>query len=253
MGRVEGKTAIITGAASGMGLAAVELFAREGANVVATDIVPGLEDAVAGLDGNIVAVHHDVSDAASWDAVVAAALDAFGAINILINNAGIHVAKGVEDEDEAGWNRMLAVNTTGVYLGTKAVLPHLRAAGGGSVVNCSSIAAIVGGAGDGNGAAYSASKGAVRAFTKHCAQWHVADNIRFNSVHPGAIFTGMVQAFGVKSKEEATAIFGNTDTPLPPHMGDPMDIAYGYLYLASDEAKFVTGAELVIDGGFISH
>ena len=253
MGRVEGKTAIITGAASGMGLAAVELFAREGANVVATDVVPGLEDAVAGLDGSILTVHHDVSDAASWDAVVAAALEAFGEINILVNNAGIHVAKGVEDEDEEGWNRMLAVNTTGVYLGTKAVLPHLRAAGGGSVINCSSIAAIVGGAGDGNGAAYSASKGAVRAFTKHCAQWHAAEHIRFNSVHPGAIFTGMVRAFGIKSIEEATATFGTTDTPYPPHMGDPMDIAYGYLYLASDEAKFVTGAELVIDGGFISH
>jgi NAD(P)-dependent dehydrogenase (short-subunit alcohol dehydrogenase family) len=253
MGRVDGKTAIITGAASGMGLADVGLFAREGANVVATDIVPGLADAVSPLEGNIISVHHDVADPASWDGVIASALDAFGGIDVLINNAGIHVAKGVEEEDLDGWHRMLEINTTGVYLGTKAVLPHMRARGGGSVVNCASIAAIIGGAGDGNGAAYSASKGAVRSFTKHCAQWHAAENIRFNSVHPGAIFTGMVRAFGINSIEEATAAFGTTDTPLAPHIGEPMDIAYGYLYLASDESKFVTGIELVIDGGWISH
>ncbi|MGC4174022.1 SDR family NAD(P)-dependent oxidoreductase [Demequina sp.] len=253
MGRVEGKTAIITGAASGMGLAAVELFAREGANVVATDIVPGLPDAVAPLEGNIISVHHDVADSDSWDGVISSTLDAFGGVDVLINNAGIFVPKGVEEEDLDGWNRLLGINLTGVFLGTKAVLPHMKAAGGGSVVNCASIAAIVGGNGDGHGAAYSASKGAVRSFTKHCAQWHAAENIRFNSVHPGGVFTGMVSSMGFATREEATAAMGSTDTPLPPYMGMPIDIAYGYLYLASDESAFVTGIELVIDGGFISH
>lgn len=256
MGRLEGKVAIITGAASGMGLSAVELFTREGAKVLATDITTErLEERIGkiaeqGFDA--IPMKLDVSDAADWQQVVDATLAAYGKIDILVNNAGVHLPKGVLDHEVDDWNFVMAVNTTGVWLGMKAVIPHMKEIGGGSIVNCSSIAGIMGGSADGHGAAYSASKGAVRSLTKHTAQWFAADKIRVNSVHPGSVYTGMAQDHGLASLEEM-ASYDNGNTPLPPHTGEPSDIAYGYLYLASDEAKFVTGAELVIDGGYISH
>jgi NAD(P)-dependent dehydrogenase (short-subunit alcohol dehydrogenase family) len=256
IGRVDGKVAIITGAASGMGLAAAQLFAREGAKVVATDIVDDvLAKEVARIQeagGAAIAVRHDVADSGSWDEVVAAALNAYGKVDVLINNAGIHVAEGILETSIETWNRVLAINTTGVWLGMRAVIPLMKQSGGGVIVNCSSIAGIMGGAADGHGAAYSASKGAVRSLTKHAAQWFAADSIRVNSVHPGAVFTGMAMAFGIETRE-AMAELDNGNTPLPPHAGEAMDIAYGYLYLASDESKYVTGEELVIDGGWITH
>ncbi|MEU4240770.1 glucose 1-dehydrogenase [Actinoplanes sp. NPDC026619] len=253
MSRLAGKVAIITGAASGMGLAAAELFAREGAKVVATDVVADvLEKEVAGLAGDVIAVPLDVASADAWAEVVAAAVSAYGGVDILVNNAGIHLAKGILETELDEWDRVMAINTTGVWLGMKAVIPQMKARGGGSIVNCSSIAGIMGGAADGHGAACSASKGAVRSLSKHAAQWFAADNIRVNSVHPGAVFTGMAQAIGITSRA-AMAAYDNGNTPLAPHAGEPMDIAYGYLYLASDESKFVTGEELVIDGGWITH
>ena len=253
MARLEGKVAIITGAASGMGLAAAQLFAREGAKVVAGDVsMEALETEVAAIEGDVIAVKLDVASPESWKAAVDLTVEKFGKVDILINNAGIHIAKGVLEAELDDWNKVLAINTTGVWLGMKAVIPHMQAIGGGSIVNTSSIAGIVGGMPDGHGAAYSASKGAVRSLTKHVAQWFGKDNIRCNSVHPGAIFTGMVKAAGIKSREEMGSFYGAT-TPLPPHAGEPLDIAYGYLYLASDESKYVTGEELVIDGGWITN
>lgn len=251
MGRVQGKVAIITGAASGMGLAAARLFADEGAKVVATDVVTDqLETELA--DADVLTLTHDVASAEAWDDVVRTTLDTYGRIDVLVNNAGVHVPKGVLETELAEWERIMAINTTGVWLGIKAVIPHMKSVGGGSIVNCSSIAGIIGGAADGHGAAYSASKGAVRSLTKHVAQWFAADRIRCNSVHPGAVFTGMARAAGMDDLEAMAAAAGS-ETPLPPHTGESIDIAYGYLYLASDESRFVTGEELVIDGGWTTH
>lgn len=253
MNRLDGKVAIITGAASGMGLAAVDLFSREGARVVATDVVADvLEAEVARLGGDVLAVPADVASADDWAAVVDTTARTFGGVDVLVNNAGVFLARGLLETERADWDRVLSINAVGVWLGMKAVIPQLQARGGGSIVNCSSIAGLIGGEADGHGAAYSASKGAVRSLTKHAAQWFARDRIRVNSVHPGAVFTGMARAAGVDSLE-AMAAFDNGRTPLPPHAGEPMDIAYGYLYLASDESSFVTGAELVIDGGWTTH
>lgn len=256
MGRLAEKVAIITGAASGMGQAAAQLFADEGAKVVATDVTyDELQLTVKAItdDGGIaIALQHDVSSDESWRSVVDQAVANFGKIDILVNNAGIHVPKGILEENLDGWNRVMGINCTGVWLGMKTVIPHMQRNGKGSIVNTSSIAAMMGGAADGYGAAYSASKGAVRSMTKHAAQCFATDKIRVNSVHPGAVFTGMVKAAGVTSLEQMAELMG-TETPLAPHAGEPIDIAYGYLYLASDESKFVTGEELVIDGGWITH
>ncbi|MHB8625340.1 MAG: SDR family NAD(P)-dependent oxidoreductase [Aggregatilineales bacterium] len=256
MERLSGKVAIITGAASGMGLAAAQLFAKEGAKVVATDIefdvlVNELK-AITDGGGDAIALKQDVASPESWKQVVDQAIAKYGKIDILVNNAGIFVPKGILQEDLEGWNRLMSINCTGVWLGMKAVIPHMQQNGKGSIINCSSIAGLMGGDADAGGAAYSASKGAVRSMTKHAAQWFAKDNIRVNSVHPGAIFTGIAKGLGIPTHEELSKIMAG-NAPLPPYAGEPLDIAYAYLYLASDEAKFVTGEELVIDGGWITH
>jgi NAD(P)-dependent dehydrogenase (short-subunit alcohol dehydrogenase family) len=253
MNRLDGKVAIITGAASGMGLAAADLFSREGAQVVATDVVADvLEKEVAQLRGDVIALPMDVASAGDWTSVVDTTVRTFGGVDVLINNAGVFLAKGLLETEREDWDRILSINAMGVWLGMKAVIPQMQTRAGGSIVNCSSIAGLIGGEADGHGAAYSASKGAVRSLTKHAAQWFAGDGIRVNSVHPGAVFTGMARAAGIDSRE-AMAAFDNGRTPLPPHAGESMDIAYAYLYLASDESKFVTGAELVVDGGWTTH
>lgn len=252
MSRLAGKVAVITGAASGMGLAALQLFTAEGARVVAADVSEkALEQAVQDVtvEGReAVARVLDVTSSESWKRVVSETVAEWGTVDLLINNAGIHSDKGILDAELDDWNRVLAVNTTGTWLGMKHVIPVMQSAGHGSIVNVSSIGGIVGGAADAGGAAYSASKGAVRSLSKHAAQWYAKDNIRVNSVHPGPIYTGMARAAGYTREQ-----MNQGNVPLPPYVGDPSDIAYGMLYLASDEAKFVTGEELVIDGGFISH
>lgn len=256
MERLLGKVAIITGAASGMGLAAAQLFAKEGAKVVATDIVfDVLQNEVKAITdggGDAIALQQDVASSESWKSVVDQTIAKYGKIDILVNNAGIFVPKGILEEELDGWNRLMSINCTGVWLGMKAVIPYMQKNGKGSIVNCSSIAGIMGGDADAGGAAYSASKGAVRSMTKHAAQWFAKDNIRVNSVHPGPIFTGITVALGVPTPEELAKLVA-VNARLPPFAGEPLDIAYGYLYLASDEAKFVTGEELVIDGGWITH
>ncbi|MCI2265153.1 SDR family NAD(P)-dependent oxidoreductase [Sediminivirga luteola] len=255
MARLDGKVAIITGAASGMGLAGAQLFAREGASVVLTDVVTeALERETAALAESGAQATSSVLDVASpdsWQSAVSEAVTRFGRIDVLVNNAGIHIPKGILEAELDDWNKVLAVNTTGVWLGMKHVIPQMQEQGGGSIVNVSSIAGIVGGLSDAGGAAYSASKGAVRSLTKHAAQWFAKDGIRVNSIHPGAVFTGLAAAAGL-TKETMAGQFGSA-IPLPPHVGDPEDIGYGMVYLASDESKYVTGEELVIDGGWTTH
>lgn len=253
MGRLEGKVAIITGAASGMGLAGAQLFAKEGAKVVATDVVvdkltENVEKIVEN-GGDAIALPLDVSKPESWNEVIDKTIEQYGKIDILVNNAGIHIAKGILEAELEDWEKVMSINSTGVWLGMKAVIPHMQEIGGGSIVNTSSIAGIIGGIGDGHGAAYSASKGAVRSLTKHAAQWFGKDNIRVNSVHPGAIFTGLAEAVGIHSQEEMGAHYEGK-AALKPYAGESMDIANAYLYLASDESKYVTGLELVVDGGW---
>lgn len=253
MGRVQDKVVIITGAASGMGLAAAQLFAKEGAKVVATDVVfDALEEKVKGIvasGGEAVALKLDVSSPESWQEVVDQTIEKYGKVDVLVNNAGIHIAKGILEAELDDWNKVMAINSTGVWLGMKAVVPFMKENGGGSIINTSSIAAITGGIGDGHGAAYSASKGAVRALTKHVTQWFGEFNIRANSVHPGAIYTGMVEAVGIKSREEMGSHYEGRSA-LKPYAGEALDIANAYLYLASDDSKYVTGQELVVDGGW---
>lgn len=255
MARLKDKVAIVTGAASGMGRSTAEIFAREGAQVVATDVTEEkLNEVVDGIKeagGDAIGIVLDVSSPESWQAAVEQTVDTYGGVDVLVNNAGIHVAKGILEAELEDWNTVLAVNTTGVWLGMKSVIPLMQARGGGSIVNISSIAGIIGGMADGGGAAYSASKGAVRSLTKHAAQNFAADGIRVNSIHPGAVFTGLAEAVGL-TKEGMAAAYG-AEIPLPPHVGDPEDIGYGVLYLASDESKYVTGEELVIDGGWTTH
>lgn len=251
MGRLNEKTVIITGAASGMGLATVELFRKEGAKVIATDIaVEQLEKAVKRIEGEVSTFELNVTSENQWREVAEKTIEKFGKIDILINNAGVSVHKSLVDEDLEGWNKAVNLNLTSVFLGMKTIIPYMQANGKGSIVNCVSLAAIIGGA-DNGAAAYSAAKGGVRALSKHAAINYAKDNIRVNSIYPGAILTGAVQKYGITTKEELGKSFKDT-IPLPPHAGEAEDIANGYLYLASDESKFVTGEELVIDGGWSS-
>ncbi|AUZ34456.1 short-chain dehydrogenase [Arthrobacter sp. PGP41] len=253
MSRLNGKVAIITGAASGIGLSTVEIFAAEGATVIATDISEGAlnraVEAVTATGGNVVARTLDVSSPESWQRVVNDVVTEWGTIDILVNNAGIAIPKGILEAELEDWNKVLAINATGTWLGMKNVLPFMQTAGGGSIVNVSSLAAMISGAADGGGAAYSASKGAVRSLTKHAANYFAKDSIRVNSVHPGPIYTSLIQNYGITKEQAADPV----NVTLPPHIGEASDIAYGILYLASDEAKFVTGEELIIDGGFATH
>jgi len=253
MSRLNGKVAIITGAASGIGLTTAEIFAAEGAKVVATDISEAaLADAVEAIKaagGDVLAHTLDVSSAESWEQVVADVVAEWGTIDILVNNAGIALPKGLLETTLEEWNKVIAINTTGTWLGMKTVIPVMQESGHGAIVNVSSLAAIISGPADGGGAAYSASKGAVRSLTKHAANYFAKDSIRVNSVHPGPIYTNLVKNYGYTKAQAGDP----ANSILPPHIGEASDIAYGIVYLASDEAGFVTGEELVIDGGYAIH
>ncbi len=252
MGRLDNKVAIITGAASGMGLAASRLFAKEGAKIVATDIATAkLKEEFIKQQGDVLSLELDVTSEEQWKEVCEKAYLSFGKIDILINNAGVSFHKGLLDEDLEGWNKAISLNLTSVWLGMKTAIPYMQKNNKGSIVNCVSLAAIVGGC-DNGAAAYSAAKGGVRSLTKHTAFNFAKNHIRVNSVYPGAILTGAARKHGVTSQEQLGQAFTNT-IPLPPHAGEENDIAYAYLYLASDESKFVTGEELIVDGGWSSH
>ena len=242
MRRLEGKVAIVTGAARGIGRATAELFARESAVVYATDQNP--PESV--FDDP--AIHFsamDVANEAHWQALVERILERHGAIDILVNNAGIGGSMAaVAEETLEAWNRVIGVNQTGVFLGMRAVLPSMRRHRRGSIINISSIWGNVAVA---FSAGYHATKAAVRHLTKHAAVAYATDNIRVNSIHPGIIATPLTLN-GHTDDSRAGVIAA---TPLG-RMGLPLEVAYGIAFLASDEAGFVTGAELAIDGGYLA-
>ena len=246
MGRLDGKVALISGGARGQGEVEAKLFSKEGAQVVLGDVLDEegqkVEAAIVEFGGEASYIHLDVSQGRDWQAAIEHTLSAYGKLDVLVNNAAILSPTGIEDTDQEVWDQVLAVNARGVFLGTKYALPAMRSSGGGSIINISSVAGIVGS--PYGMAAYSASKGAVRVFTKLTAVQHAKDKVRCNSVHPGPIDTEMLHtALGNANLEDRIA-----RTPLG-RVGTSQDVAYGVLYLASDESSFVTGTELVIDGG----
>lgn len=252
--RLAGKTALISGAANGVqgetmgfGGASAWLFAREGAKVVLGDIDdgPGLKTAaqIRESGGDAMFVHLDVTSEQDWTRAVRTTVSSFGRLDILINNAGIPGADDMERSTAETWDAHMAVNAKGVFLGTRHAVPEMRQAGGGSIVNISSFYGIVGSPGS---PSYSASKGAVRMFTKSAAIQYARDGIRVNSVHPGPCLTPMGR--GVLSADPQRRAAMLTRIPAG-RFGTADDITHAILYLASDESSFVTGAELVIDGG----
>ena len=261
MDRVKGKVALVTGAESadgeviGLGRASALLLAREGARVAATDIAPptrgSVVDQIRAAGGEAISVRHDVSSEDDWVTAIEATLETFGRLDIVVNMAGLSQDGSVEDTALEDWRALMAVNLDGVFLGTKHGVAAMKASGGGSIINISSIYGSIGGK---NIVAYSASKGAVRNLTKsaalHCAA--AGYGIRVNSVHPGSCLTPMYTTYwSAKSSVEEGMVENLSETPMG-RLGTPEDVAYGVLYLASDESSFVTGAELAIDGGFLA-
>ena len=246
--RLGGKIALISGGARGMGAAEARMFAREGACVVIGDVLDdearAVEAEIAAAGGEALFVRLDVTREADWERAVSSTIDRFGALNVLVNNAGIGAASRLEDTTAEAWDRVMEVNAKGVFLGSKAVIPAMRAAGGGSIVNISSQLGIVGM--DNSSPQYQASKGAVRLLTKLTALQYAREGIRANSVHPGPIITPMTEA---RRRDPANYQLMLSRIPLGRY-GKADEVAYGVVYLASDESAWVTGSELVIDGGW---
>jgi 3alpha(or 20beta)-hydroxysteroid dehydrogenase len=248
MGRVSGKVVIVTGAARGMGAAHARMLIAEGAKVMLTDVLDVEGEATAkALGGNARYLHHDVSKEAEWKQIVAATEAAFGPVSVLVNNAGIFtfgvIKTAIETMEESEYRRTIDVNQVSVFLGMKAIIPSMKRAGGGSIINISSAAGIVGSA---YGSAYCASKFAVRGMTKSAAIELAPYNIRANSIHPGLIKTAMTM---IMPETEATMLAAAAATPAK-RIGEPDEVANVVLMLASDESRFSTGAEFVVDGGF---
>ncbi len=245
-GRLAGKTALITGAASGIGRATAALFHAEGAKVAASD---RNEAGLAGLEGLAdLTLPQDVTDEARWRQVVDAVMAAFGRLDILVNSAGIALKGNIETATLADFRRTEAVNVEGVFLGCREAIRVMRGNGGGSIVNLSSVAGIIG---DAQSAAYCASKGAVRLLTKSAALYcgRAGYNIRLNSVHPSFADTPMVQELIASSKNPERVREGLMRAAPLGRMGRPEEVANAILYLASDESSFTTGIELMVDGG----
>ncbi len=245
VGRLSGKVAIITGAALGMGAAEAKLFAKEGAKVVATDIkddvLQEVVNEIKANGGDAIGLKHNVISEEEWKKVIQTTIDHYGKVDILVNNAGIASPKTMAQMEMDEWNKVMDINLNGCVIGMKYVIPEMQKAGGGSLINISSIGGIVGMAGS---SPYTAAKGALRSLTKSAAVEYGKDKIRVNSVHPGIIETPMT----AESFKDALPFY-KTFTQLP-YFGQPEDVAYGVLFLASDESRFMTGAELVIDGGW---
>ena len=246
--RLEGKVAFISGGARGMGAAEAVLFAREGASVAIGDVLEDdgrkVVEQISETGGRAIFVHLDVTSESQWAEAVRATVAAFGKLDVLVNNAGIGSHSRVEDTTVESWDRVMAINAKGVFLGTKAAIPEMRRAGGGSIINISSQLGLVGT--DISSPEYQASKGAVRIFTKATAIQYAQDGIRANSVHPGPINTPMTES---NRGDAANLELRVSRIPLGRY-GEPDEVAYGVLFLASEEASFMTGSELVIDGGW---
>ncbi len=246
--RLEGKVAFISGGARGMGETEARLFAENGAKVAIGDVLEaeGLQVAsdICAAGGDAMFVPLDVTIDADWERAIVATVERYGRLDVLVNNAGISGRSMVEDTRVEDWERVMDINAKGVFLGTRYAIPEMQKVGGGSIVNISSQLGLVGT--DNSSPQYQASKGAVRIFTKTTAIQYAADGIRANSVHPGPIVTPMTEE---RRADPATRELMLSRIPLARY-GQPMDVAYGVLYLASDESSFVTGSELVIDGGW---
>ena len=237
--RLQGKIVLVTGAASGIGHAVSELFTKEGATVFASDIAAPETPYSDGIQ----AIKLDVISEVDWEAAIDTVVEKTGRLDVLINNAGIIAYEPLDELDIKDWNEMIAVDQTGVFLGMREAVRVMRRQKSGSIVNISSIwgTSAVAGA-----HAYHAAKGAVRNMSKNAAMTYVADGIRVNSVHPGFIHTPLTDAQAPKLNDIVIA-----STPMK-RGGKPLEVAYGCLFLASDEASYVSGAELVIDGGYLA-
>ena len=257
--RLEGRVVLITGAATGLrgevkgfGGATAWLFAREGAKVVLTDVNDEMGEKSASQIredvGDALFVHLNVTEEQEWIDAIKATVTHFGKLDILVNNAGAGTVKGIEGTSLEEWNHDMAVHATGAFLGTKYAIPEIRKAGGGTIVNMSSMHGIVGGSG--NAPAYTAAKGAIRNFTKTAAIAYAKENIRVNSIHPGNSLTPRVLARWPDGTLP-DSVTGGQDAPMK-RLGTAEEIANGILFLASDESSFMTGGELVVDGGFLA-
>jgi len=253
MKRLNGKICIVTGGAHGIGRETCLRLAEEGASVAITDIANDegqrLRQEIAAQGGTAEYWHLDVTDAGAVEEVFGSIADRLGGIDVVVNNAGISgINKPTHEIEAEDWQKVIDVNVNGVFYCTKAAVPHLQKAGGGSIVNLSSIYGLVGAP---DLPPYHASKGAVRLMTKTDALLYAKKGIRVNSVHPGFIWTPLVRELAEESQEGVDAFRKALDDLHPiGHVGDPEDIAAGIAYLASEDAKFVTGSELVIDGGY---
>ena len=251
MDRVKDKVAIVTGGAGGLGRAEASLLAKEGAKVVLTDIdetsITKIAMDIGHQGGEAIAVRHDVTSESDWGNVTTKTLEEFGKLDILVNNAGVIIYKTIEDTSLAEWQWLMRVNLDGVFLGTKFAIAAMKKSGGGSIINIASVAGLIG---NPDASAYHASKGGVRQFSKaaaiECSKAGYDYNIRVNSIYPGVMETKMADDLKQDQNKYRTALSWHAMG----HFGEPLDVAYGVLYLASDESKFLTGSELVIDGGW---
>jgi cyclopentanol dehydrogenase len=251
MGKLDGKVALISGGARGQGAAEAKRFAEEGAKVVFGDVRDAegekVEAAIRAEGGEAVYVHLDVATESDWRNAVETAICRYGKLDVLINNAGIVIPRvAIEERTVEDWDRVMAVNARGVFLGTKHAIPAMRRAGGGSIVNISSVAGI--GQSLHQEPAYAASKGAVRIFTKVTASQHAKDRIRCNSVHPGPIDTEMIHS----AMSDPAALERRLRRVPLGRMGTVDEVVAAVLFLASDDASYVTGSELVVDGGALA-
>jgi NAD(P)-dependent dehydrogenase (short-subunit alcohol dehydrogenase family) len=252
MGRVDNKIALVTGAAQGLGAAIATMLAREGASVMLTDInIDGASRVAEVINqsspGRAASMQQDVTDESAWKEILATTVKQFGGLNVLVNNAGIGSVGDVEQETLASWHKVHAVDLDSVFLGCKYSIPHIAASGGGSIVNISSISGIIAAH---NLAAYNSAKAAVRHLSKsvalHCAK--SGKNIRCNSVHPVFIDTPILD--GMVGSADRGSVLQKLGRQIPlGKVGQPDDVAYAVLYLASDESQFVTGTEIRVDGG----